>query len=232
MRIKVLKKLQSISEEKYKNFSLKLLPENTKLLGVRVPLIKKMAKQIKKNNESHTYLCIPLKQLEYQEEKMLFSLLIAYQDIAEEIRVENIKKYVSYISNWSECDTFSSALKTIKYNSEFYYNNFLSYTQSTEEYEVRFFYVVATNYFINDTYLFRILELIKKQKYNGFYDRMAVAWFLSMAFVKYEDEIKKYLKNTRLDTMVYQKTLSKINDSYQIKKEVKQELKSYLTKSQ
>ena len=85
MRIKVLKKLQSISEEKYKNFSLKLLPENTKLLGVRVPLIKKMAKQIKKNNESHTYLCIPLKQLEYQEEKMLFSLLIAYQDIAEEV---------------------------------------------------------------------------------------------------------------------------------------------------
>jgi hypothetical protein len=58
---------------------------------------------------------------------------------------------------------------------------------------------------------------------------MAVAWLLSMAFVKYQDIIADFLKKTPLDDLVYKKTLSKINDSYQINKEVKQALKQYLT---
>jgi hypothetical protein len=57
---------------------------------------------------------------------------------------------------------------------------------------------------------------------------MAVAWFLSMAFVRYENEIRHFLKNTSLDSLVYQKTISKIKDSYQIKQKAKQDLISYL----
>ena len=120
------------------------------------------------------------------------------------------------------------AKETIKENQEFYYNKFLPYTQSNHEYEIRFFYVIALNYFINDTYLSHILNLIKSQTYVGYYDRMAVAWFLSIAFISYPSQIRDFLKNTSLDTKVYQKTISKINDSYQIKQETKQELKSYL----
>ena len=229
MHTKVLAYLQSIAEEKYKVFSLKLLPKDTMLLGVRIPLLKKIAKQIKKNNEILSYLNTPIQILKYQEEKMLYSLLISSQDIPEEKRIDDIKNYVPYIKNWSECDTFISSLKSIKNNQILYYNNFLSYTKSTSEYEIRFFYVMALNYFINNSFLPQILSLIKTQKYYGYYDRMAVAWFLSMAFVNNHEMIKYFLKETPLDAQVYKKTISKINDSYQIKKELKTELKSFLS---
>ncbi len=229
MHTKILAYLQSISEEKYKIFSLKLLPKDTMLLGVRIPLLKKLAKQIKKNNQIDTYLNTPIQNLKYQEEKMLYSLLISYQEVLEEKRIDNIKNYVSHIKNWSECDTFVASLKSIKNNQEMYYNIFLPYAKSTSEYKIRFFYVMALNYFINDTFLPQILSLIKTQKYQGYYDRMAVAWFLSMAFVNNPNLIKDFLKETTLDTQVFQKTISKIYDSYQITKELKIELKSFLS---
>lgn len=229
MRIKLLKELGQLSKEEYKDFSLKLLPKETKLLGVKIPLLKKIAKTLIKNNLSTNYLSLSLEELEYQEEKMLYSLLIAFEKQEETERLDKIKKYIPYIKNWSECDTFCASLKSIKENQEFYYKKFLPYTQSTHEYEIRFFYVIALNYFINDTYLSHILNLIKAQTYVGYYDRMAVAWFLSIAFINYPTQIRDFLKNTSIDAKVYQKTISKINDSYQIKKEAKQELKSYLS---
>ncbi|MBR5154360.1 MAG: DNA alkylation repair protein [Alphaproteobacteria bacterium] len=228
MRTKILNTLQQQKEEEYKNFSLKLLPKDTKLLGVRIPIIKKLAKDMLKSNQGELYLSISLDEFVYQEEKMLYSLLIAYEKTALLTKINRIKKYVPYIKNWSECDTFCAALKDIKENQEDWYKEMLLYLDSSKEYEIRFFYVIALNYFISDTYLPRILEAIKTQKYFGFYDRMAVAWFLSMAFVKYENEIRHFLKNTSLDSLVYQKTISKIKDSYQIKQKAKQDLISYL----
>ena len=229
MHIKIQNQLKNISEVKYKEFSLKLLPPDTKLLGVRIPLLKKMAKEIIKNKSSSDYLATSFKDLTYQEERMLYSLIIAYEENSDDEKIEKIKHYVSNIKNWSECDTFSAALKSINKNKEKYYSAFVSYTKSPQEYEVRFFYVIALNYYIEDTYLPDILKRITTQQFQGYYDRMAVAWFLSMAFAKYQDIITDFLKKTPLDDLVYKKTLSKINDSYQINKEVKQALKQYLT---
>ena len=221
MRINIYKTLQTLSEEKYKNFSLKLLPKDSKLLGVRIPIIKDIAKQLIKDNKANDYLEIPLDTLIYQEEKMLYSLLIAYSKITKNEKLKYIKKYVTYIVNWSECDTFCSALKDVKMNMKFFYDEFYFYHQSMSEYQIRFFYVIALNYFINEEYLPQILKIIKEQKYVGFYDKMAVAWFLAMAYIKYPSTIEEFLKNNKLDDFVFKKAISKICDSYQVKKEAK-----------
>jgi 3-methyladenine DNA glycosylase AlkD len=221
MRIKVLKNLQSISEEKYKNFSLKLLPKDTNLIGVRIPLIKNLAKQLIKENTINKYLNEPLENLIYQEEKMLYSLLIAYSKIDKNEKLQYIKNYVAQIKNWSECDTFCAALKDVKQDQNFFFNNFYDYHKSKSEYEIRFFYVISLNYFINDKYLLSILDLIKNQKYVGFYDKMAVSWFLATAYNKYPKLIEDFLINENLDNFILKKSINKICDSYQVKKEAK-----------
>ena len=88
MRTKILKFLQSVKDEKYKNFSLKLLPKETKLLGVRIPLLRKLSKEMIKDNRAKFYLKTPIEKFQYQEEKMLYSLLIAEinQDIVNKIK--------------------------------------------------------------------------------------------------------------------------------------------------
>ncbi len=221
MRTKILKILQSKKEEEYKNFSLKLLPKETKLLGVRIPFLKKLSKTIIKDNQIQEYLNISLDELVYQEEKMLYSLLIANSRLDDNQRLLKIKQYVPYIKNWSECDTFCSSLKCIKEDKEFYYKSFKEYQKSKSEYEIRFFYVIALNYFIDEEFLPRILKHIKNQNYYGFYDKMAVAWFLSVAYTKYPSKIEEYLKTTKLEKFIFQKTISKICDSLKVTKEAK-----------
>ncbi len=232
MRIKIYEKLQSLSEEKYKNFSLKLLPKNTKLIGVRIPLIKNLARQLIKESISNKYLQISLEEFIYQEEKMLYSLLIAYSKIDKNEKIKYIKNYVSFIKNWSECDTFCSALKDVKQAPDFFYNNFYDYHKSLSEYEIRFFYVIALNYFINDKYLPLILDLIKQQKCVGFYDKMAVSWFLATAYNKYPKLIEDFLINENLDDFILKKSISKICDSYQVNKEAKIHLRKLASNKQ
>ena len=225
MRTKILEILHTMKEEKYKNFSLKLLPKDTKLLGVRIPYLKKLAKEMVKDKRAELYLKVSPKEFIYQEEKMLYSLLISGTNQITQDKIIAIKKYVPFIKNWSECDTFCASLKCVNNDKKMYYDEFINYIQSEYEYEIRFFYVIALNYFLTDELLPQILHHIAQQKYVGFYDKMAVAWFLSIAYIKYPKKIEKYLQSTTIDTFVFQKTISKICDSFKVTKATKEKIK-------
>lgn len=59
---------------------------------------------------------------------------------------------------------------------------------------------------------------------------MAVAWLLSMMFVKYPKATENFLLNTPLDEFVFRKSISKVCDSYQISKEAKIRLRTLASK--
>ena len=221
MRTKVLEYLKSKQDEKYKIFTAKLLPENIDLLGVRIPIIRQYAKQFIKENLYKKYLDIPLDKLKYQEELFLYSLLLSHKVKTSETKIEDINKFVPYINSWAVCDIFCSELKEVKNNSSIYLEKFSEYAQSKKEYQIRFFYVLALNYFIKEEYLEYLFHMIKKQEYVGYYDKMAVAWFLSIAYIKYPKQIEEYLFSSNLDKFIFNKTISKICDSFQVKKEAK-----------
>ena len=228
MRTEVLKKLQEEAEEKYQKFSAKLLPPQIDLLGVRIPKLRQIAKEIAKVGKAEDYLKTPLTELKYQEEFMLYSLLIAQSKSPD--KIEQIKNFVPYINSWAVCDIFCSSIKDAKKQQQLYWETFRPLTQSHKEYEIRFFYVMALSYFINETYLQKIFSLIRAQKYVGFYDKMAVAWLLSMMYVKYPNETETFLQDTPLDKFVFQKSISKICDSFQVKKEAKIHLRTLASK--
>ena len=226
MHTKVLEYLKTKQEETYRVFTSKLLPKDIELLGVRIPIIRQYAKQLIKENLSDEYLVISLDKMKYQEELFLYSLLLAHKVKTSATKIEDIKKFVPYINSWAVCDIFCADLKEIKKDTKHYYNVFLKYIKSNSEYQIRFFYVLALNYFLTDELLRDLLANIKQQTYTGFYDKMAVAWMLSIAYIKDPKEIESFLFNEKLDDFVFKKTISKINDSYRVKKEAKAHLKT------
>lgn len=225
MHTKSLSYLKSKKEEKYKIFTAKLLPANIELLGVRIPIIRQYAKHLIKENLADEYLSINLDKLKYQEELFLYAILLADKLKNSETKIDDIKKFVPHINSWAVCDIFCSELKEIKKSTTKYLKFFSSYTKTKDEYQIRFFYVLALNYFIKEEYLPQLFELIKKQKYIGYYDKMAVAWFLSIAYIKKPEATTNFLLSTTLDSFVFNKTISKICDSYQVKKEAKVQLR-------
>jgi 3-methyladenine DNA glycosylase AlkD len=80
-------------------------------------------------------------------------------------------------------------------------------------------------YYIEDEYLkkdFEIFDSITSEKY---YVKMAKAWAISIALIKYYDQTLDYLKNTNMDKWTYNKAIQKAIESYRITEKQKQELR-------
>lgn len=224
MNERIRDELLKLSEEKYREFSSRLIPGVDNILGVRLLHLRKIAKNIAKKdwrkylkNANDTHF----------EEVMLQGMVIGYVNDSniEEILVY-IKNFIPKINNWSVCDSFSSGLKITNKNKEIVWEFLKKYLSSEEEYEVRFAVVMLLNYYIDEEYIRKVLKELDKVNHNGYYVKMAVAWAVSICYVKFEDITLEYLNNNNLDDFTYNKSLHKICESLKVDKERKFLIKS------
>lgn len=224
MNERIRDELFKLSEEKYREFSSRLIPGVDNILGVRLLHLRKIAKNIAKKdwrkylkNANDTHF----------EEVMLQGMVIGYVNDSniEEILVY-IKNFIPKINNWSVCDSFSSGLKITNKNKEIVWEFLKKYLSSEEEYEVRFAVVMLLNYYIDEEYIRKVLKELDKVNHNGYYVKMAVAWAVSICYVKFEDITLEYLNNNNLDDFTYNKSLQKICESLKVDKERKFLIKS------
>lgn len=206
--------LENNKDKKYQKFSSSLVPGCNKMLGVRLPLLRKLAKNISKENNIELYL----KEAKNDtfEEIMLQGLVIG----SSKENIENIitycKNFIPKINNWSVCDSFCNSLKiSSKYPTEMW-NYINSYRNSTKEYELRFLIVMCLCHFINDKYITDIFKIIQDIKNNDYYVEMAIAWLLSVCYIKYPQKTLEYLKICSISKFCYNKTLQKILESYRV----------------
>ena len=222
--LEVKKKLKELSDEKYKNFHSNLC-QNTKtpILGVRIPVLRQYAKELK--NKYGIEIIDKIGE-DYYEEIMLKGMLIGLQNkVSYEDIKQQIEKIVPKIDNWAICDTFCAGLKiTKKYKNEML-ELIQSYLNSKEEFELRFAIVMLFDYYIDDDHINMILDICDKVKHEGYYVKMAVAWTISICLVKYYDVTKSYLNSCNLDDFTYNKSLQKAIESYRISEKQKNELR-------
>ena len=100
------------------------------------------------------------------------------------------------------------------------------YLKSNKEFEIRFAVVIILNYYITEDYIDLVLETLDDVKHEGYYVKMAVAWAISLCFVKFEEKTMNYLKNNKLDDFTYNKSLQKICESLRVDKDTKAIIKS------
>ena len=159
------------------------------------------------------------------EEIMLQGMVIGYaKPNAVEELFPYIRIYVNKIDNWSSCDSFCIGLKITKQYKDKIWKFLQDFFQSEKEYDIRFAVVMGLNYYINDEYKDRFMLLLDGIHHEGYYVKMAVAWAISMIYVKYPKETKIYLTNDNLDEFTHNKSIQKIRESHQVTKEEKDRL--------
>ena len=190
-RNKIIKEqLTSLAEPDYQAFTSKLLPGISNILGVRLPNIRKIAKQLAKDDWK-TYLSGAVD--DSMEEIMLQGMTIGYVNAPLEDLLPFITAFVPKINNWSVCDSFCSSLKiTKKYKHEMY-DFLLPYLNSPNEYDIRFAVVMLLDYYIEESYLPRVLSHLDSIHHPAYYVKMAVAWAISMCYIKFPEETMPYL---------------------------------------
>ncbi len=217
-------KLINLSDEKYREFNSKLCPGIDNMIGIRVPILKKISKDIANNQDFLEY--IECKNLEYFEEIMLKGLIIGYAKVDFNKRLEYIEQFIPYIDNWAICDIFCNNLKSIKDNKEKMYIFLKKYIDSKDEFELRFLIVILLDYYVEEKYINEILNILDKIKHNGYYVKMAIAWAISVIYIKFPKYTMKYLKNNTLDKFTYNKSLQKIIESNRVSNEEKIKFKN------
>lgn len=221
--------LEQIAEEDYKKFNENLLPGTEHVLGVRMPKLRTLAKEVAKE-DFRTYLDeahekISADQGSYHEEIMLEGLVIAYAKMELEERFFYLDRFVPKIHNWAVCDCCSNTYKFMEKYQEESFAYIDKYLHSQREYELRFGIVSLLDHFMNDTYIDQVLAICECTRHEGYYVKMAVAWTLSICYVKYPAKTRMLLEKNTMDDFTHNKTIQKIRESYRVSKEEKEELK-------
>ncbi len=223
MKQKIKEELKSLQDKKYKEFHSKLCPGTNNIIGIRIPVLRKYAKTLLKENDFK--LLINNIDDEYYEEIMLQGMLIglAKSDF-NEIK-PYIENFIPKIDNWAICDTFCAGLKIAKKYKKEMWNLINKYIVVNKEFYIRFAVVMILDYYIEEEYIEADLEIFNNIKSDKYYVQMAVAWAISICFIKYYDKTIEYMKTANLDKFTYNKAIQKAIESYRITKEQKEILK-------
>ncbi len=210
------KRLIEISEESQKKLNVKLCPDtNKEILGIRVPKLRKLAKEIVKEEKWEQF--IKESQDKYFEEVLLQGLSIAYSKKSLQEKYIYMKEFIPKMDSWAMTDTFAPTLKVKDKDLENYWNFIIPFTKSDKEFEVRFAIISMLDYYIREAYVNEVIKILDNIKHEGYYVKMAIAWTLAEIGIKFNNILMTYLESdNNLDKFTFNKTLQKMIESYRI----------------
>ena len=220
----ITKMLFEKSDLEYKKFNSKIINniDSDKIIGVRVHIIRDIAKSIKNMDYIDDFFCeLPHK---YHEENILHAILLSIKYDNIYILLDMLDKFLIYADNWAVTDIISP--KIFKKYPDIVYSYIKKWVNSDYTYMVRFGVVTLLQFYLDEVFREEELELINSISNQDYYVKMAVSWFYSIALIKQYDVVIKYFENRKLDKWIHNKAISKALDSYRISNEKKDYLRS------
>ena len=225
----LLQQLKELADPKYQKFHSGLLPGVDNILGVSVPKLRKLAKELINSCDNiDDYLT--LAGTEYYEETMLEGIVISYVKCSWNKKLEYIKDFVPKINNWAVCDAFCGGIKPPQNRLENFRDFIEPYLHSENEFYVRFGVVMLMQKFITNDYIDSTLHSLEQITRSEYYIQMAVAWALSVCYVKFPQQTLALFKQYSLQPAVQNKAIQKCRESLRVSKADKAMLLNYKIK--
>lgn len=218
---KILNLLKNNSDLKYKNFSSSLIPniDSNLILGVRIPVIRKLYKQMTKeeidsfiNDLPHCYL----------EENILHAIILSNIKDFDKCILE-LDRFLPYVDNWSVCDTL--ICKSLNFDLNKTFNFLIKCLKSNDIYRIRFVFVTMLRYFVNDQYIDICNSIAVNYNSEEYYINMAIAWYFSYALIYQYEKTIKIFDEKKLSKWIHNKSIQKAIESYRITEERKKYLR-------
>lgn len=218
----IKEQLEALKEPEYQKFTSGLLPGVQPILGVRLPKLRQIAQKLSKDNWQ-----VYLKEAkdDSMEEIMLQGMTLGYAKGTFEEKELFLRMFIPKIDNWSVCDSCCATIKLAKEQPEEMWMFLQEYLHSQKEFEIRFALVQLLDYYVNETYLQRVLEEIDRISNKAYYVQMAQAWAVSICYREFPQETEPFLKQNHLDDFTHNKALQKITESHKAGKEQKKDIR-------
>lgn len=219
----IKKELILLRDDKNADFSSKLIPNipRESILGVRVPLLRGLAKKLYKANDfSHFLDSLPH---EFFDENMLHSVLISeIRDFDEALK--RTEEFLPFIDNWAVCDILSP--KVFSRQKDALLKKIKEWVKSPLTYSCRFALGMLMQHFLDESFDEGLLEIPSQIQSDEYYINMMIAWFFATALFKKWDSSIKYIEEKRLSPWVHNKSIQKALESLRISDDKKAYLRS------
>ena len=213
----LLSYLLSLKDEKYAAFQKPLCNADYEIIGIKIPVLKKLAKEHYKDED------LKLSDFEhhhYLEVEMFYFILGMLRNKSIDDKLDFIYKNVKYADSWMITDTPNGYLADL--DIERYLKFFRKTYINKHVFTRRIAYVIGLKVY-RDNRILEVLDLLKDDE--EYMVTMGQAWLLSSMAICYPEDIFDYLSKSNNITLK-RKTISKIVDSFRIGDEYKTKFKS------
>lgn len=214
--------LMEHQDMKYREFQSKLIPgiDPRTVIGVRTPLLRKMAKELEKSDREQFLSELPHT---YFEENQLHGFILSELKSFEEC-VEKLEKFLPYVDNWATCDQTSP--KVFKKHKAELLPYIQRWLESKYTYTVRFGIGMLMRHFLDEDFKQEYVQMVTAVHSEEYYINMEIAWYMATALAKQWESVIPYVEKRMLDPWTQNKMISKAVDSYRITKEQKEYLRT------
>lgn len=212
-------RLRALADEKLANFSSGLNPGCKPMLGVRLPELRKIAKELAKEDYWDFLEHCPDTYFEYET---LQAYVLGYAKDDIETILSYADRFVPKIKDWSVNDSFCQNFTVARKYRERVYDWLMGYAKKEEEFSQRVVAVLLMSHFLVPEYIDRVLAVMDTLQYDGYYTKMGVAWCVATAYAKFPKETAAYLAENQLRDWTYNKAIQKMCESYRVAAEDKE----------
>lgn len=223
--MQITDKLFKLQDLGYRDFHSRLMPnvEKNLIIGVRMPALRKLAKELVKNSPGEVDEFMKSLPHKYYEENNLHGAFIGLLAKTTEEALNMIDEFLPFVDNWATCDglppkIFAKDLSQVR-------KRIMPWLESDETYRVRFAVVTMLSYFLEEEFESNDLEVLAKLKCEEYYINMAIAWYYSFALIKQYEETVKLFESGALDRWIHNKSIQKAIESYRVTPEHKDYLR-------
>ena len=215
--------LRARADEGYRAFMSRLVPNIAidRMLGVRAPVLRSMAKQMKGSALCTAFLTETPHP--YFEENMLHAYLIGLErDYPACVRA--LDTFLPCVDNWAVCDALRPVC--IRAHREAFLGELERWLASPHVYTVRFAIEMLMLHYLDEGFRTAHLVAVAAVTHTDYYVRMMVAWYFATALAQRYRETLPYLEERRLDAWTHNKTIQKAVESRRIDEKMKEYLKT------
>lgn len=235
MRIDIRDRLLTMAEHEYQKFSAALIPGVENMLGIRLPQLRALAKEIAKTDwkaaiEDEDY---------YYEERMLRGMVLSYASKNMDEMLPYIEAFIPLVDSWSICDSVFVGMEIFQKDRERAWKFIEPYLASHKEFEIRVALIIMMQHLLKcdkngkkiarlrtvdisdlsnsdeekGLYIDRVLVELDKVDTADYYASMGASWLVTEAFCCYPYHTYEYMKSCNLDDRSYNKGIQKIVES-------------------
>ena len=218
--------LQDLQYQKFHSGLMPTVPPET-VIGVRVPALRRLAKQLTGTHEAEVFLhSLPHT---YYEENNLHAFLLEFRKEYPEALAAT-EEFLPYIDNWATCDSFCPKVFA-KHKTELL-EPIRRWLASNQTYTVRYGIGMLMRYYLDEAFQPEYPAWVAGVCSEEYYVNMMRAWYFATALAKQPEQTMPWLTERRLDVWTHNKTIQKAVESYRISPKQKQTLRALRIRSQ